>query len=247
MPFLNHRDYENLPDDDEEAFSYLVSLIDERVKEAETDNYGNLSFMTIGDYMNEVTALANQFGIPDINFTPPDEDYQSQYNNFQWSVQARLTRFRVVKSRRDTRLSVEVAGPTRQRIQHYLEKLKAEITKANLDQKRVKALLERIKDLELELAGGKRVNLAIVMAVVALTLQAAHDAGDILLDARKYAGAISQLIGSEKVKEPDALPHARPKRIEDQRPSPKKSPATPRQKQQPSHEDDAISPFHRAH
>lgn len=242
MPFLKHRDYENLPENDEEAFSYLVSLIDERVKESETDNYGNLSFMTIGDYMNEVAALAEQFGIPDIYFTPPDEDYHGQYNRFQWSVQARLTRIRIAKSRRDTRLSVEVDGPARRRIQHYLEKLKAVISKADLDQKRARALLDRIKDLEVELAGAKRVNLAVVMAVVALTLQAAHDAGDILLDARKYAGAISRLVGSEKVKEPDALPSASPKRIEDQRPSGKPTPVASRPKHEPPLYDDDV-PF----
>ncbi|HEU0045235.1 hypothetical protein [Sphingomonas sp.] len=240
MPFLTHRDFEDLPDNDEEAFSYLVSKIDERVSNAETDSHGNLTYMTIGDYMNEVGALAQQFSIPGISFTPPNDDYFDQYNKFQWSVQASLTRIRVTKARRDTHLSVDIAAPVRRKIHHYLEQLKTEIVNANLDAKRSRALLDRIKELEVELAGGKRVNLAVVMAVVALTLQATTDAGEMLLNARKYAGAISQLIGSEKVKEPQVTRPPPQQRIEDKRPALKHTQGSP---VRPNITDDDDVPF----
>ena len=66
VAYLNEEDYENISEDDHEAFVSLASISRQRLYETETDNSGNLSWEAVMDYMNEVTALAHQLGIDGI-------------------------------------------------------------------------------------------------------------------------------------------------------------------------------------
>jgi hypothetical protein len=81
----------------------------------------------------------------------------------------------------------------------------AEIREADIPEKRKKALLDKIADFESELTK-RRVNLAAVMAVIALVSSAIHDNAETLIESPKIVHAISAIFGAAKAEEDEATP-----------------------------------------
>ena len=205
MGYLKNEDYDDLPSDDGEAFAKLEFISRERLHLAERDRDGDLQFEDMLRYMNEVAALAHQFDIPDITYDDEPRHYGHEYARFTRAVDYRLAQIRVQRARRDQSNSVAITGPAREKIQHYLERLKEEISAASIPDKRRKALLDKIADFEAELTK-RRVNLAAVMAVIALVSSVVHDNAETLIEAPKIVQAISALFGTAKTEEDEASP-----------------------------------------
>lgn len=223
MSLLNEEDYEDLPSDDREAFAKLQGIAWQRVREEGEDSDGDPPARVALDYMTEVAALAHQFDVPGINYhLESNSGWVSNYREFVRAVQYQLVQIRVQRSRREQKNSLTISGPGRERIQHHLEQLKVEISASSIDEKRKRALLDKIADFEVELAK-KRFNLAAAMAVVALIAATASDSAGALEGAMKLATSISVAIGNEKAEDDErqlALPKREPlKAIPDMRPS----------------------------
>lgn len=228
VAYLTDDDFENMPEDDHEAFVTLASICRDRLFDTPTDNNDNLTWEAVTDYMNEVTALAEQLGIEGIYYSPEYDTYHSEYARFARSVEYRLAQVRIQRARRNRKSSISISGPGRERIQHHLERLKAEISAADIPEKRKRTLLNRIADFETELAK-KRFNLAAAMAVVALVAATAADFSGVLKDAPSLMDAISAVLGHEKQKDDEALErlrleHEPLKAIPDMRPKPEPKP-----------------------
>jgi hypothetical protein len=221
MGYLTNEDYDDLPVDDGEAFAKLEAISRNRLYAEERDRDGDITFEDMLRYMNEVAALADQFEITEISYDPqPEGHYSHEFARFTRAVDYRLAQIRVRRSRRNQRDSVAITGPTREKIQHHLERLKAEVSAANIPEKRREALLRKIADFETELTR-PRVNLAAVMAVIALASSAIHDNAETLIESPKILHAISVLFGTAKAEEDEAaskLPKPEPfKAIPDMR------------------------------
>lgn len=220
MGFLRDDDYDDIPDDDLEAFSHLEAISRDRLDKRGRDQDDELYYEDMLRYMNEIAALANHFDIPDIAYDDQPDNYRVEFARFTRAVDYRLAQIRMQRARRVRRESVELSGSSRQRIQHHLEKLKVEVTASNLPDDRKRALLERIADFEQELAK-KRFSLVVAMGLAALTLTAVHEFEGTLLDAPKAVELITAALGKAKVKEDEKakrLPPRQPfKEIPDMR------------------------------
>jgi phosphoglycolate phosphatase-like HAD superfamily hydrolase len=206
MGYLTTEDYDDLPADDGEAFAHLEAISRQRLYAEGRDQDGDIPFEDMLRYMNEISALADQFEISDISYdAQPEGHYGLEFARFTRAVDYRLAQIRVRRSRRRQRDSVAINGPTREKIQHYLERLKAEIREADIPEKRKKALLDKIADFESELTK-RRVNLAAVMAVIALVSSAIHDNAETLIESPKIVHAISAIFGAAKAEEDEATP-----------------------------------------
>ncbi len=204
--YLKNDDYDDLPEDDGEAFAKLEAISRDRLYEEERDRDGDLPWECMLSYMNEITALADQFEVTEISYdAQPEGHYAHEFARFTRAVDYRLAQIRVRMSRRNKRNSVAITGPTREKIQHHLERLKEEVKAANIPDKRKNALLDRIADFEAELAK-RRVNLAAVMTVIALVSSVIHDNAETLTESPKIVQAISALFGAAKTKEDEATP-----------------------------------------
>ena len=184
----------------------LETISRNRLHSAERDRDGDIPFEDILRYMNEIAALADQFEISEISYNPqPEGHYSQEFARFTRAVDYRLAQIRVRRSRRNHRDSVAIASVTREKIQHYLERLKTEVGAADIQAKRKKALLDKIADFEAELTK-RRVSLAAVMTVLALASSVIHDNAQTLIEAPKVIHAISALFGTAKAEEDDAAP-----------------------------------------
>ena len=206
MGYLTNDDYDDLPADDWEAFAQLEAISRERLHAVQRDRDGDIPFEDMLRYMNEIAALADHFEVPDISYDPePDSHYSHEFARFTRAVDYRLAQIRVRRARRNQRDSVVITGPTREKIQHYLERLKEEVSAASINDKRKQALLDRIAEFEAELSK-RRVNLAAVMTVVALVSSIGHDNAETLIDSPKIVQSISALFGAAKTEEDEATP-----------------------------------------
>ena len=206
MGYLTNDDYDDLPSDDGEAFAKLEAISRDRLYAAQRDRDGDLPFEDILRYMNEITALADQFEITQISYdAQPEGHYSHEFARFTRAVDYRLAQIRVRRARRGQRDSVMISGPAREKIQHYVERLKEEVCAADIPDKRKKGLLDKIADFESELTK-RRVNLAAVMAVVALVSAAVHDNAETLMESPKLIHSISALFGIAKAEEDEATP-----------------------------------------
>ncbi len=223
MGYLRNEDYDDLPADDGEAFAKLEAISRDRLYETGRDRDGDIPFEDMLRYMNEISALADQFEITEISYdAQPEGHYSHEFARFTRAVDYRLAQIRVRLSRRNQRNSVAITGPTREKIQHHLERLKEEVGAASIPDKRKQALLDKIAEFEAELTK-RRVNLAAVMTVIALVSSVIHDNAETLVEGPKIVQAISALFGAAKTEEDEAtpkLPKLEPfKAIPDMRPA----------------------------
>jgi hypothetical protein len=230
MGYLTDEDYDDLPEDNGAAFCLLEGLSRNRLYEIGRDERGDIGFEDMLRYMNEVTALAKEFGLAGIDYSDEPEHYSHEFARFTRAVDATLAQVRVQRARRDRRNSVALSGNSREKMHHYLERLKAEVCASNLPKKRQTALLDKIAEFEAELAK-PRLNLALAMSLVAMVTATAHDGGEILTSAPSITKAFLEIIGRDKQEETDrqdALPrYVQPKQLQDQRPTtPKVSTST---------------------
>lgn len=224
MGYLRNEDYDDLPADDGEAFAKLEAISRDRLYETGRDQDGDIPFEDMLRYMNEISALADQFEITEISYdAQPEGHYSHEFARFTRAVDYRLAQIRVRLSRRNQRSSVGITGPTREKIQHHLERLREEVGAAIIPDKRKQALLDKIAEFEAELTK-RRVNLAAVMTVIALVSSVIHDNAETLVEGPKIVQAISALFGAAKTEEDEATPKlakSEPfKAIPDMRPAP---------------------------
>lgn len=225
MGYLKDEDFEDLPDDDGDAFVYLESIARDKLFQSRGDG-DDLSYEEFMSFMNEITAIASYYNIPDIYIDSSISNIDICFSDFIRKVEFRAVQIRAQRAQRNRKNSVSIDGAARERIQHYLERLKEEVRASNLHEDRRKVLLDKIADFEAELVK-KRINFAAAMAVVALFAAASNDfveAGEKVLS---LTHSIAQVLGGAKEREEgqrNLLPPREPfKAIPDMRPQPDQS------------------------
>jgi hypothetical protein len=218
MGYLTDQDYDDLPEDDGEAFCLLEGISRDRLHAAERDDRGDLHYEDMLRYMNEVSAIASEFNLTGLDYDEDADNYSREFARFTRAVDAKLAQIRVQRARRDRRNSVALSGSSREKMQHHLERLKAEVSASSLPKKRQTSLLDKIAEFEAELAK-PRFNLALAMSLMAMVTATAHDGGEILTSAPSITKAFLEIIGKEKQEETDrqaTLPrYVQPKQLPD--------------------------------
>lgn len=201
MSYLDEEDFQDLPEEDNDAFIDLEKKARRKFLSI-PDNLRNYNeYMS---YMNEISALAHHYGIPDIYADSEPNDVVIEYNVFMRRVEYRIVQIRAQNAKIIARNSVTISGSSRLLIQHYLEQLKKEVLISNLSEKRKKALLDKIAEFEAELTK-KRFNLALAMSVVALVATSANDFSEAASKVWGLAQSIAEVIGQEKEQEEQRL------------------------------------------
>ena len=200
MGFLQDEDFVELPDDDWDAFAVLERISRKALDGSERDQDGDIPFDLAISYMTEVAGLAAHYGLPDIVLGEDYDNLRTEFARFTRRVDFRTVQIRARRAQRDRRNSVALSGAGREKIQHYLEKVKAEVAGAAIPDKRKRSLMDKIADFERELAG-KRFDLARAMVLFAFAAAAAHDFVGTLNETPALIQHIAEVIGDEKIED----------------------------------------------
>ncbi|WP_298692034.1 hypothetical protein [uncultured Sphingomonas sp.] len=172
MGFLNDEDYDDLPANKESAFLRLDSIARERLEAmAPRDGDGDILWRSLGEYMNEVTAIATHFGIPDIGWDRTKKDYTQEFIDFTHKTDYQKTLMRLRRVDSLSPGAITMTGPARIKLHALLEGIKDEVNSSALPERQRKRLLGIIADFEAELAKPRvdmRKALLMIMAVTNL-------------------------------------------------------------------------------
>lgn len=205
MGFLRDEDYYDLPEDDSEAFAKLEALARERLYTGFRELDGELPYDDTLDYMNEVAALAAQFGLSAVWYEKEQDNYKVEFERFRRVVDAELTKIRVIRSRRDQRNSVGLSAVEKQKLRHHIQRLRDAIDGLDLPEGKKARLREKLAEFEAELEQ-RRVSLAKAMAVFAVVNVMVHGVAGTVNDIAQIVDSMTKLIGEAKVTEEDSAP-----------------------------------------
>ncbi|MEO1167687.1 MAG: hypothetical protein AAFW97_03135 [Pseudomonadota bacterium] len=198
LPLLSREDLADLPDADQEAFVQLEEIARRRLYEnGEDDQNGHVYYPHMAEYMTRVSALAEEFGVPGIQYNR-SATTENEFNRFIHAVDFQTTQINVRVARENAKSLVDFRDNSRTKIQHHLEQMKQIIIESDIPERRARSLLDRISDFEKELAK-RRVNIAVAMAVIALSLAAARDFQEIATDLVRPTEAITEVVSQEQV------------------------------------------------
>jgi len=235
--------YTELPDDPEGAFVHLEKhyrqALHEKLEASQSGNAGDSYWI---EYMNRTLAAAQELGISALaEWTVPSHTDTSsriydRWQNFTTAVENYTTRLAIKNSRRQRSHSIAFDHATKQKIRHYLDKIKEIVDNLRISEQKKEKIYARINALADEVDR----NRTRFDAAMALSVEAASTGGTAFNKLRPALDSITRLFGKAKAEEDQsssllALEHQ--KRIE----PPRFRPAAPATESGPT-EDEEI-PF----
>ncbi len=91
MSYLTDADYDDLPEDNGAAFSKLEGLSRKRLHESSHDSDGDIRFEDMLRYMDEISAIAEEFGFDDVVYNEEPNHYSHEFARFTRLVDAKVT------------------------------------------------------------------------------------------------------------------------------------------------------------
>lgn len=213
-------EWEDLPDDPEEAFAEIIRLAQPRLRQSEAsipdafnenDHYEMVHDLQFG-FMTSLLGVAKRFKIhafADYHVPHPQDFDRSVNRQFQADLNSFLAQATAGRALRARETTVALTDETKSKIRSYLHGLKEIIDKADMLEPRKKVLLQKLADFEREL--DKRRVGVIQVALVAIALAGAPGALGASADiAAKLTSNIWQEIGQAKAVEDEARVAALP-------------------------------------
>ncbi|HEX8654874.1 MAG TPA: hypothetical protein VF693_06605 [Allosphingosinicella sp.] len=201
--FIPEELYEHLPEDRTEQFWMLFEAATLRFNEVSASMSGDPLHLSKIRYMSQIDVIAHELGIGSLPVPtgPPVTD--NEWNSFQSALTAIRTRFRLRKARISGEFSVFLGRATKFRIEQEIERLRDLITKANLPDKKKKALYKKLDELlgELHRQRLSFAKLASIAAAIAGVLGGSSTALANGPEAIEMIGRILQWVGEEKAAE----------------------------------------------
>ena len=151
---LDDIDYDNLPEDPQQAFLVIERVIRQNLYDR-IRNWGEGSpAVPYFDYINNVRAAADELGLSFLdqyeNLGFPNASEEA-FRNFISDVDRYLTRTRIAQGRRNRAYSVAFDAIAKKKIGHYLSQIRDVIDAADLDDRKKEALYARINALQTEI------------------------------------------------------------------------------------------------
>lgn len=204
-------DYDDLPEDPDEAFLRIEASLRTDIEEA-MDSQG---FSRLGcfEYMNKVISaartleveIAERLRLP--SYTSIDE---VDYRNFVAIIDAFTTRVKIIRGRRNRQFSVAFDDKTKKKTRHYLTQIHDIVSRAELDDRKKEALFARVAALQAEV-DRKRTRFE---AFAAYAIESAGVLGEVGQRIRPLTDEITKLFGLAKSHEDasEMLPKPPPKK-----------------------------------
>src|SRR6185437_3213479 len=172
--------YTELPDDPEGAFVHLEKhyrqALHEKLEASQSGNAGDSYWI---EYMNRTLAAAQELGISALaEWTVPSHTDTSsriydRWQNFTTAVENYTTRLAIKNSRRQRSHSIAFDHATKQKIRHYLDKIKEIVDNLRISEQKKEKIYARINALADEVDR----NRTRFDAAMALSVEAASTGG----------------------------------------------------------------------
>lgn len=215
-PLLIPSDYDDAPEGNTEAFLHLETLVRTRMYEnSDQDADGNIAYTTKMEYVTRVGALAQVYEIPGIVFDDNHNNFDWEFCRFMESVDYQTTQISALRAKERRRKTVVLSDSEKRKIAHHVSAIRSAIESAKIDERKRKALLKRLSDLEAEVAKG-RSSPSPVLIAAAFALSIAADVNELSDTVGNAASAIIKIVGESRlvsdIEDQDRIPQP-PKQI----------------------------------
>ncbi|MER8376265.1 hypothetical protein [Mesorhizobium sp. M1406] len=146
--------YDDLPEDQEQAFIYLErnfrSQLDESLKNNDQNSYDAYCKRK---YMSAVIAAAKSLDIPGIKDSSSpynDKGVWDAFEGFETDVMNLTIQIEINHARRRKKYSVALDGATKQKIRHYIEQIRMAVEESDIPQDKREAIFKKLGELTLE-------------------------------------------------------------------------------------------------
>ena len=145
--------YEDLPEDDEQAFLHLEFEFRRTFEELMEDFSTNYNYVA-SDYMNKTLAAASALNIEALGaYTALDHDnrvFYDQFNLFRRDVDNLIVQMRVLTSRRKRSLSVDLSPEQKTKVCALIDKIRQQVEASSASQDKKDKLFKLLSALQLE-------------------------------------------------------------------------------------------------
>ncbi|NNC52249.1 MAG: hypothetical protein HKO08_04335 [Erythrobacter sp.] len=198
-PLLYPSDYDDAPEDNTDAFLHLESLVRTRMYEnADQDANGDIEYPARMEYVTRVGALAQVYEIPGIVFDDNHNNFDWEFRKFIESVDYQTTQISALRAKARRRKTVALSDIDKRKIAHHVAGIRSAIEAAKIDERKRKALLKRLTDLEAEVVKG-RSSPAPVLIAAAFALSIAADVSELSDTVGGAAAAIIKIVGQTRL------------------------------------------------
>ena len=202
--------YDDLPEDHEKAFVYLERQFRADLDESLKDNdKGGYDAYCKRKYMSAVIAAAKSLDIPGIaDYSAPykDREVWDVFEMFETDVLNLTIQIEINHSRRRKKYSVVFDSADRQKLRHYIERIRTTVEASNAPQAKRDAIFKKLAELILEIDRDRTRFEVIADAIRGV----ARLSGDVEREGAepwwKWVKLIFGVIDDAKEKEPQSLP-----------------------------------------
>jgi hypothetical protein len=207
--------FDDLPDDEEEAFLFLQKQFKDaltaRLRDMPEDGYSRDAYL---DYMAHVIGAARELNVEEVkDWTIPlnDSNIYPEYSAFELAVTQVIVQAQIRSNRKSRRFSVALSRSDRDKISHHVVQLRNIIVGSSLSIEKREAILDRLNELQKEIDRdrSRMDRFADFMSrLAAVSKDFAQEGAEPWW---KWAEAILEILGKAKNKEDDQLKLPAPK------------------------------------
>jgi hypothetical protein len=197
---LDDIDYDNLPEDHQQAFLVVERALRQNLSDRLSTLGQEYWFGVYFDYINGVVGAAEAFELDFLkgwSTTSFIQMTEGLFRNFLADVDRFVTRVRIVQGRRTKGYSVAFDTAAKAKITHLLSQIKAIVTKAEIDDRKREALYARIAALQSEVDRSR----TRFEAIGAYVIESAGIVGEAGKKIEPLTNAIAKIFGIAKSQE----------------------------------------------
>ncbi|RUW85514.1 hypothetical protein [Mesorhizobium sp. M1E.F.Ca.ET.063.01.1.1] len=201
--------FDNLPEDPQQAFVVLVGLFDEQLADDIRGNEEGDTRLALISHMNKITGAARALHIDALsNWELPDHDNAyDAHHSFDLATKSIVLQFQIQKARIGQIYSVELDAATKARIHNLVNEIRQLIEAADLDERKKNSLFSKLNAFDADVDRARtRFDNGMLMGISIANL--INKGADALKPANELLRRINELLGGAKSKEadPERLP-----------------------------------------
>lgn len=191
---ISDQEYANLPNEDGRCFVEFENICQRNMNRLLAQKMPASEALSIREqYMASVASVAQECHVPNIRYDPDKLGRSDEFERFSLAVRAEVARIRIRSRGMHNPYSVLLTDNTREKIKHYISRIRNTIEQSDLDSTLKNRLQGRLDQLTAEL-GNRRLSFAKTMAFLAGALAVGASSTTIAADGQKAVAQIVQLI-----------------------------------------------------
>lgn len=196
---ISDESLEYLAESPSEAFVQLERISrDQMIRAIGTMPDGSVGSTQRLKYITDVVASARALEIEELSGLRPPSPRTfsaSDFDDFLQAVDLYVTQARILNARQARRSTIALDVSRRERIEHYVQRLRDRVEHSDLDEVKRRRLNERLDEFEREL-GRRSVNVGAALVIIAAVVALVSDAKDLAPDAARLVEGIYTSLGS---------------------------------------------------